>query len=112
MGSTEPKRPIPSTALVAGIVDEQYVYAVNVTGYPQLAYSIVAPPSGMTGNDKSGTISWIPPSSSDGKVTVRPDAGSDFQADDNRIAGLVPEKKNNFTNRKNYGCRSNSRVAR
>ena len=90
--ATKSKPVITSTPVVTGIVDEQYVYNVNATGFPKPTYSIVAPPAGMTINAQTGVISWIPSGSSDFKVTVRVKAtnelGTDIQTYDIRIAGL------------------------
>jgi lysophospholipase L1-like esterase len=51
---------IISTPITSAIVSQLYTYDVNALGNPAPTYSLLSPPSGMTIDEATGVISWIP----------------------------------------------------
>ena len=61
---------INSIPVSTGVVGANYNYSVNATGMPAPAFSLFAPPSGMTINATNGLISWMPAATGNFNVTV------------------------------------------
>jgi hypothetical protein len=61
---------ITSTAVTVGTVDEVYQYDVEASGDPAPLYSLSIAPSGMTIDEGSGLINWVPTSAGTYDVTV------------------------------------------
>ncbi len=73
---------IVSTPVTAATVGEQYTYDVNANGIPTPTYTLLVAPTGMSIDDITGVITWIP--ASIGPFNVQVEAtnslGSDIQA--------------------------------
>ncbi len=74
----ETKPEITSTHVTSGIVNEQYIYDVNASGNPAPTYTLTTSPPGMTINNSTGIISWIPSADNDFKVGVTVTAANEF----------------------------------
>ena len=53
---------ITSAAPLEATVDQEYTYSVTATGYPQPTFSLEEAPEGMTIDEETGQISWLPSS--------------------------------------------------
>jgi hypothetical protein len=51
---------ITSTAVTNVVLGSTYIYNVHATGYPTPTYTLITAPSGMTINESTGEISWVP----------------------------------------------------
>jgi len=86
---------ITSTPLTAINAGDLYIYDVEATGIPNLDYSLVTAPSGMSINSTTGLIQWTPTIGQLGlnpvTVEVTNTEGTDEQSFDVDVTGIEPQ---------------------
>ncbi len=78
---------ITSTPIEQTFMDEYYVYDVNAYGYPAPTFQLTSAPAGMTIDETSGLIDWVPSAGQVGPHAIEVVAAN----------GETPDAVQNFT---------------
>ncbi len=76
---------INSTPVTTAVAGNPYSYTIASSGYPAAAYSLTAPPAGMTINSTTGLIQWTPSAAGNYSITV------------NASNGVIPDASQTYT---------------